>query len=186
MRACLPLLLLLAAPALAQDDPWPAAAPSAAAVNPAEDAPGAPARVAPTAAAPAAAQAPATAATAASVAPAVAPPDAPLFLADLDGAARYLLVLLVLLLAYVGPALLYPTVLSATTLGPGKAAALCLAAGALLAFPGVLLVLGRAQFQAGVPVAWFKQTAHYGVAGGVSAVLLALAALASRAKGSTP
>ena len=91
-----------------------------------------------------------------------------------------------LLVAYVGPALLYPTVLSATTLGPGKAAAACLGLGALITFPGVLLVLGRAQFTAGVPVAWFKQTAHYGVAGGATALMLALAVLASRAKGDAP
>ncbi len=172
--------------ALAQTPAWPAAEAPAPVRTPEEDAPGAIERAAVSAPAAPAAPESAPVASPAPEAPADVPDAPALFLPDLGGAARLILGLLVLLLAYAGPSLLYPSVLSATTLGPGKAAAACLALGAALAFPALLALMARERYLAGAPVAWFKQTAHYGIAAGGSAVLLALAVLAGRASGKPP
>jgi hypothetical protein len=150
---------------------------SAAPRTPEEDAPEA-------AAAPASAEPTAEAVSPAPVAASavlseVAPP---LFAPALDGAARYLLVLGIWLLAYLLPALAYPAVLAATTWGPGTAAAACVATGAVgLAFPGTLWVLARETFIAGDLVPWYKQAPNYGPAGLAAGLLILLAVVASRA-----
>ena len=171
--------LLFAPLALAQDNPWPTereARVERADAGPASDktpadAPLSAAR--PTQTEPTAGSQPDTAEA------------APLLLQEIDGVGRYLLVLLVLLAAYLVPALAYPTLLRSSSLSPGRAAGACLATGALLiAFPGVMLLLARAEFSAGVAVPWYQQVAHLPAATACAGALLGLAALAWRTRGS--
>ena len=178
-RLLLTLLVLLApALAVAQSEAWPPADPvSAAPRTPEEDAPEAPAAATPT-------EAPVAVATPPALAPApLTAEDAPHLIAPaIDGAARYLLVLGIWLLAYLLPSLAYPGVLAATTWGPGTAAAACVATGAVvLAFPGTLWVLAREHFIAGELVPWYKQMPNYAPAGLAAGLLVLLALVASRA-----
>jgi hypothetical protein len=101
-----------------------------------------------------------------------------MFLADIHESLRWVLVAVLLVVAYVFPTLIFPGLIRRWGLTPGGAAALCLVLGGLATTPGVAALVAKQTFENSLPVPWWRQPETLVPAGIYMAIFLLLGIVA--------